>query len=56
MKFGQLTEYNFFKHHTEYETVRLGPYLFSFFKKGLCKVKQVVRSLVSIYFDRSKFG
>ena len=54
MQFGQFREYDlrniFFKYHPENEAGRLVPDLFLFFKKALHKVKQLVSTLVLIYF------
>ena len=48
----------FFKSHAKKEARRLVPDLFLFFKKALYKVeaKQVVCSLVSVYFDSSQLS
>ena len=41
----------FFKNHVENEAETLVPDLFLFFQKALFEIKQVVCSLVLIYFD-----
>ena len=55
MKFGQLIEYKgeifFFKNYAENEAGRLVPGLFLFSKKLNMRWKQVVCSLISVYFD-----
>ena len=60
MKFGQVIQYNnintFSKVDAENETERLVPDLFSFFKKALQELKEMVSSLVSITFDSPKLG
>ena len=58
MKFGQLTKHkvrnNFPQNHAENEAGELFPDLFLFFEKLLYKAKQVVNTLVLIYFVRSR--
>ena len=60
MKSGQLTEHQkkniFFKNHAENETERLVPDLFIFSEKLYLRLKQVVCSLASIYFDSHQLG
>ena len=60
MKSGQLTEHQkkniFFKNHAENETERLVPDLFIFSEKLYLRLKQVVSSLASIYFDSHQLG
>ena len=56
MTFGQLIEYNkrnilLQKNSAENEAGRLVPDSFCFFKKLYIRQKQVVCSLVSLYFD-----
>ena len=60
IKFGQLIEYNkrfSFKNHAENEAGALLPDIFLFLNLALYDVKkQVVYSLVSIYFDSPQFS
>ena len=60
IKFGQLIEYNkkfSFKNHAENEAGTLLPDIFLFLNLALYDVKkQVVYSLVSIYFDSPQFS
>ena len=46
----------FFKNHAENPTERLVPNLFLFLKKIYVRRKQMVCSLVSIYFDSRQLG
>ena len=57
MKFDQLIEHNrrnifFFKYHSENEAGRLVTGLSRALKKLYMRQKQIVCSLVSLYFDR----
>ena len=58
MKLGQLLNYKkrniFFKSHTENEAEKLVPNLFLFSNMFNMRQKQVVCSLVSMYFDGSQ--
>ena len=55
MKFGQLIEHPrgifFFENYAENEAEKPVPGRFLFFKKALYKLKQVVCTLISLYFD-----
>ena len=59
VKFGQLIEYNirniFFQYDGENEAGRLQTFL-CFFKKNYIRYKQVVTTLVLIYFGRPRLG
>ena len=52
MKFGQLIEYN--KRNRGSETSFIP--LFLLFEKALYEVKEMICSLVSIYFDKPQLG